>query len=177
VTLSACLAGLAPGCLIADPPEYGGPQKTPPYIESSSISPTPYAIIDVFENDPTQSFAFKVYSEDAGDRLWTVFYRDYYLATVPQRLDDRSHAPSTLDVPHNITIPLTLTQVPMGCHSLTLLVMHESTWNNATVSPDSTKAITDMASVTWWMNVQPDEDHPNTLFDCPTREQAGGLSP
>jgi hypothetical protein len=155
------------GCLIADAPDYGGPQRTTPFILSSSISPSPYELIEVQEDDPPQDFSFRVYSEDVNDKLRIAFYRDYLLVEPLQHLDDRSYPPSTLDNPHNISLDLNLTVVPSGCHQLTLLVMHDSTWDDATDAPYPDKPLDDISSVTWWMNVRPDPNDPGTLYDCP----------
>jgi hypothetical protein len=170
VMLSAAASPFLSGCLVADAPDYGGPQQTPPYIESSSISPPPYFMITVFEDMVSQPFAFRVYSEDAGEKLVTAFFQDYGLAD-DRPLDDQEHPPSTLDEPRLISVSVDLNRIPdNGCHQLTLLVMHESTWDTATDRPIPSKAQHDVTSVTWWLDVRPDPDNPATLSDCPRRE-------
>jgi hypothetical protein len=171
VLLPAVVSALSSGCLVADAPDYGGPQQTPPYIESSTITPSPYSLITVGENMPDQPFTFKVYSEDAGEKLVTAFFQDYGLVDL-KPLEDQEHAPSTLDQPRTISVLVNLNRIfPDGCHQLTLLVMHESTWNTATDRPDPNKAAHDVTSVTWWLHVRPNASDPATLYDCPSPEQ------
>jgi hypothetical protein len=169
VLFPAAASALSSGCLVADAPDYGGPQQTPPHIESSTITPSPYALLTVVENMSAQPFTFKVYSEDAGEELVTAFFRDYTLVD-EDPLDDRPHPPSTLDQPRTISVPIQLNVIPDGCHQLTALVMHESTWDRATDRPDPGKAAHDATSITWWLNVRPNRDDPATLFDCPRPE-------
>ena len=171
VVLAGALSSLfATGCLVAEAPDYSGSQQTPPHIESSSITPSPFALITVPENSSGQTFTFKVYSEDADDPLLTAFFADYGLVENQMPLDDRTHPPSTLDKPRTISVPVQTFRVADGCHQLTMLVMHESSWNNATDRPELNK-LQDVTSVTWWMHVRPDPADPATLFDCPSAEQ------
>jgi hypothetical protein len=159
------------GCLVADAPDYGGPQQTPPRIESLTIQPSPFALITVPEGTVETRFTFKVYSEDANERLWTAFYQDYGLVEGTDTLDDRPVPPSTLDEPRTVSIPVPLWKMPDGCHQVTLLVMHESTWDGAEDRPRPERAVDDVASVTWWANVRPNPDAPVTLASCPSPAQ------
>ncbi|HEY3500958.1 MAG TPA: hypothetical protein VGK73_39970 [Polyangiaceae bacterium] len=169
--LLAASAASSSGCLVAEVPEYAGPQQTPPFIQSSSINPSPYELIQVHEGDPPKSFSFRVHSEDNNEKLWIAFFRDYGLVEGEEPIEDQSRPPSTLDKPHNLTISVPLNKAPDGCHQLTMLVMHESTWDNVADAPIPEKALTDMSSVTWWMNVRADLNDPNTLVDCPAAGQ------
>lgn len=162
------------GCLVAEAPEYAGAKKTAPFIQSSSINPSPYELIQVRAKDPPRTFSFRVFSEDVGEELWIAFYRDYLLDDLDP-IKKQTAPPSTLDKPHNLSIPVDLdTGLPDGCHQLTVLVMHDSTWDAVLDRPDPNAALTDMSSVTWWTNVRPEGD-PNTLVDCPTAAQPSGM--
>ena len=178
MSLAASIALSSSGCLVANAPDYGGPQQTPPRIESTTIQPSPLALITVTENMADTPFTFKVYSEDAGEELIVAFFPDYGLVENLDRLDDQPFPPSTLDKPRTVSIPLDLDlEYPDdGCHQLTLLVMHESSWDPKKDRPFPDARTEDIASVTWWLNVRPDPANPATLPSCPTPEQTSLLA-
>ena len=175
--LVASSAALSSGCLVAEAPDYGGPQRTAPVIQTSSINPTPYELLEVHEGEPDRVFSFQVYSEDVNERLRIAFYQNYQLSDF-RWLDDQSRPPSTLDKPHSVTYPLALNKLSDGCRQLTMLVVHESTWDDVHDVPIPERALTDMSSVTWWVNVRPDPDDlsPTTLYNCPTAGQTSEMT-
>jgi hypothetical protein len=62
-----------------------------------------------------------------------------------------------------------------GCHTVSLLVAHKSTFlasNNFLLDP--TRAKTDAAIITWWVNVNPPPGALYTLDNCPLPTQTPG---
>jgi hypothetical protein len=161
----------ATGCLIAEAPSYGEPRQTVPVIDDLSVSPPPSLFLYARTGED-KPFGMKVRSEDAGESLiaaWVVDYRDVAGAVkrelplgaaqeVPPRPADQ---PKTLS-PHFVPNGL----VTKGCHSLTLLVMHESSYNVVTGLPIA-EAFDDVAAITWFVHVE--TEGAGEAVPCPTQ--------
>jgi len=157
-------AALSTGCIIPEAPEYGAPRQTPIFIDPNSIRPNPGNLLHLVNssgNDVT--FQMGIRSEDAGEGLQQVLFIDYK----HNGLDyyDQPVEPGTLDKVRTIAEHFTLPdgRIQPGCHTFTLMVMHESGWSRE--NRQIIGAPPDLASVTWFASM----DDPGTqlLSDCP----------
>jgi hypothetical protein len=163
--LCVALGSLASnGCLIAEAPSYDQPRRTVPVIDGAHPQPSRLLEIvsDVSAPPFSQLFTFQVYSEDAGEPLVASLVVDY--------LTDRQAVLTAIDLPARAAdepkhVSLTFKpdpRVPDGCHSLTALVMHES---SATAEGYPIRvADRDVVEVTWWVFLDTGPDDP---VDCP----------
>lgn len=164
---------LTSGCIVPEAPSYDPPRTTKPLVDAfkaipSNIYPVP------LPKDSTVEFDVPVRSEDAGDELWVGVYLDY--GTGRQVLHtDTDVSASTLDDDNRfIEFQLREDALPMGCHTLTLLVTHRANTfrlPSGERAPDLQKAAEDLGVGTWFLNVVPNESNPVTLYDCPARNQ------
>lgn len=162
------------GCIIAEAPEYGEPQRTPIFMSDPTPSPANLQVLLNTQPFPT-AFTVTVRSEDAGDRLHSALYVDYKQRTpVKQSLvEHHSHPASTFSNPRPITYlvsPNSLFFLGAVCHSLTLMVMHESSWDDAALAPKG--APEDLAQMTWFVSVN-DLNQNTLLSSCPTVDSGG----
>jgi hypothetical protein len=167
--LCVALGSLAStGCLIAEAPSYDQPRRTVPVIDS--VTPQPSHLLEIVSDATAQPFSqpftFQVYSEDAGEPLVASLVVDYLTARqyVLTAIDLPARA---ADEPKNVALTFKPDpRVPDGCHSLTALVMHES---SATAEGYPIKVSDrDVAEVTWWVFLDTGPDDP---VDCPRRGQ------
>jgi len=166
---------LASGCLIPEAPEYGPPQKTPIFIIDDTVHPNPRNLqtISVIEDKGSYAFGFKVRSEDANEEVVAALFYDYKKEEDSQKDEIRhflfqvNYEPGTFDEEKTIalymTVPDPRIDVP-GCHTATLMVLHESGWNDTTKQLIGTPA--DLASVTWFFSLE-DGTAPPLLSSCP----------
>ncbi len=166
-------------CIVADPPEYRAAVQTRPVLNTYSAVPLTTQVLTVYQA-PTPSkvptlFTVQVRSEDAGEPLRAVFFLDYQIkpSSDPHQdgerfLISRTIAASTYD---NLGRTATYGWSPMttsGCHFITLIVAHESTFlQNDLVHLDQRYADDDAAILTWTVNVDPSADM--SLKNCPTK--------
>jgi hypothetical protein len=164
-----------PGCLISDPPEFKGVEKTPPVLNLSKAIPSTTEILSVAIGE-THQFLIPVRSEDLGDKLVAGLYTNYGIegeqqASLPKRIPS-----STFDqLGRVISFPWTVAAKPGSCLQLTLVVTHEE---NTDEFSRPIERDNDVALATWWLDVQPDlitdpAGEPARLSDCPSG--VGGL--
>jgi len=172
VLLLTSLAALgSSGCIVADPPDYGEPQLTLPNIIGYSVDPPIFFPIRVTTpGDPT-NFSMQIQSEDAGERLYIALFVDYG-SSQQYFLDDLSHPATSFDKVKPISFDQEFNRVSDGCHTLTMLVMHDSSWNNNANSPDPARFRDDIAVLTWTLYVNVDENEPPA---CPKPSQSAAL--
>jgi hypothetical protein len=162
------------GCLIADPPQYEEPRRTPPFLDLDHAEPSPYWPV-IVEKKPSVDLQLKVLvrSDDQGEQLWFGLHVDYkanshiFLKSLPI-------APSTLDQPPRvISVGVDIDErFSPGCHQLTLLVAHHSSWDLDRGQPYPEAPDDDLAIATWWMNVDPNvADDPFSLLNCPNQSE------
>ena len=161
---------LSTGCLVAEAPEYGPPRQTTPVIDMSTVDPSPWTVM--LPTRPTQTISFRVQSEDAGEGLTVFLYLDHLSSNYFRKrfVEDWDFPPSGSSAPRPLSIQWDLRdEVTPGCHQLTLFVTHQSNFDD----DDSNTYISssDVASITWWANVDPGE-MPTTLVGCPTLNDA-----
>ncbi len=114
-------------------------------------------------------FNVPVQSEDAGEALRALFFLDYGTPaqlklvgkTIPASTFDNMGRTATLDwVPINVTT---------GCHFVTLVVAHSSSFQSIDDDHlEPSKADDDASLVTWTVNMNPPTDGENTLPNCPS---------
>jgi hypothetical protein len=174
VARGVCLASACNACLVADPPQYDEPQRTPPFLDLVAAIPSPNRVIVRHRNiNPLINFDVPVRSEDNGDPLVYALHRNYTFETASIALAWNEFPPGAFDeAGRSIQFPWTIKEeVGDGCHQLTLLVAHRSNWNLNQYRPDAIRGIGDTAMATWWLNVDPRADDPNSLFDCPNASE------
>jgi len=153
------------GCIIPDAPEYGAARQTPIFIDPNSIHPNPGSILRLREDDPNPiKFQMSIRSEDADEGLYVALYLDYKHEH-GNRLDDQPIDPGTFDKLKPITEVLAPTdsRVSVGCHTFTLMVMHERFWSREHRQPIG--APPDLASLTWFATKNDDGDQ--LVAECP----------
>ena len=172
VTLALGALLTVPGCLIPEASEFSPPQQTPPFIVDSSLDPEAYRILSVSQSR-TRTVSFDVLSEDAGDPLVAALRLDFNAGGF--HISDQEYAPSTLSAgKRQINMTLQTRNIPVGCHVLTLLLMHKSNYDTETDLPKNDRAWDDVALVNWVMSVNsPDMDTNPSLSDCPVPGEIG----
>jgi len=152
------------GCLVADAPEYGPPQKRPPVIDSQSVAPSPYETYLINESSPPMNINVPVRSEDAGDDLVGALYVDYNADEEPAFWDQPIPASSFDDLERSWSYTFRPdSRVERRCgHKLTLFLMHASSFDGTRKIPKDVPW--DIASVTWQLNVFP--DNANVIESC-----------
>jgi hypothetical protein len=157
------------GCLLSPPADYEEEPLIPPRLEvfGEFTEPTPYLI---HERQPGDSIEFKirVQSNDvsaAGETpLMVILFRNFngWDPTRYRRVD--LLAPATdADGPRDIRVNYTFVDETDGCYQYTLAVTHADNGD----PPNSVDRPEDVALVTWWVNIETD-DEPNDLRDCLT---------
>ncbi len=165
---------LVASCIVADPPEYRVPGRTRPVLNVYSAVPPTTKVLLVFTPKPGMGqstavrFNVPIQSEDAGEYLRALFFLDYGTPG-ESKLLGQTIPPSTYDnTGRSATLPWVPTRVSAGCHFVTLVVAHTSSFQtNDDDHLDTAKADEDAALVTWTVNVDP-TDNVNTLPNCPS---------
>jgi hypothetical protein len=174
VARGVCLASACNACLVADPPQYDEPQRTPPFLDLVAAIPSPNRLI-VRERRVNSLIRFDVpvRSEDNGELLFYALHRNYSFETNSNDLErGRIPAGAFDDLGRSINFEWTIEQnIEPGCHQLTLLVAHASNWQVEESRPDPINGIGDTAMATWWLNLDPQPDAPDSLLDCPNASE------
>jgi len=169
-------------CIVADPPQYRDALRTRPLLDTYKALPPTQQVLVVHTDDPNAvKVSVPVRSEDAGEYLAGRLFLDYQVQPgpgtagelllrpfriPPSTYDDSSRSADAPWTPRPLTSP--------GCHLLTLIVAHESTFIGADQNRlDPAKAGDDAAIINWWVNVDPTTDLIHTLVNCPV---SGGMS-
>lgn len=168
------------GCIVADPPQYEEPKRTPPILALSRAQPSPFwlVIIDRESNVTGNSqlqVNVPVRSDDQGELIMYTLFVDYPAQDPPILLAaNQREEPSTMDDESRV-LDATVTmggQVERGCHQLTLIAAHESSWDSSTYQPRLDAPKDDIAIATWWMHVDPPmNSDPYTLPSCPNQSE------
>jgi hypothetical protein len=159
------------GCLIAEAPEYGAPRRTTPMIDHLSATPPPRFIVEVKPESPKFTFQITVRSEDAGEDLLAVPVLNYEHPERQEVLFPFEVAARAADQPKTVNVDIPLAELlPLGCHTVTLLVMHTSSFQYSTGLPIKEVSDGDVASITWWVRAETPADGPEKL--CPKLEDS-----
>lgn len=166
------------GCIVADPPQYEDPGRTPLFLNLALATPRvlEVQVVDLSDNSSANdkfSVSVPVRSDDQGEDFYAALHLDYSYPGFGIRPDKKRFKASTLsDLSRKIELTLTLpSTLRGGCHQATLLAAHESNWD---IGPDEPLATAkdDTATATWWLNVIVAGDaDPYTLTDCPNRNE------
>ena len=145
---------LGTGCIIAEAPDYGEPPGTPIFLSEPAPSPSDLVIMSS-DTQASTLFTVTVRSEDAGVPLVDALYVDYEHGVPSDSLI--SWYPlqaATIDIPRSVTYSVRASSVHFqdtGCHSLTLMVMHVTSWNDQAQIPKGSPA--DLALMTWFVSI------------------------
>jgi hypothetical protein len=166
------------GCIVADPPQYEEPKRTPPILGLSRAEPSPFWLVIIDRESNVQGndqllVTVPVRSDDQGERIWYSLYVDYKAQRPILLAGNQFEPPSTMDDENRfLEAKLSIgAQVPAGCHQLTLVAAHESSWESTTYQPSLDAPKEDIAIATWWMNVDPENSDPYTLPSCPNQSE------
>lgn len=162
------------GCIVADPPQYEDPGRTPPILNLALATPRILEPFVLDRSDPstkeTMTVELPVRSEDQGKDLIVAMHVDYTYPGSRWLTGGNVPAGTLSDMSRKITLFVPLGSV-QGCHQLTLLVAHEDNWNYTVNEPDL-DAQYDTALATWWVNALPATGgDANTLANCPSRSE------
>jgi hypothetical protein len=168
-------------CIVADPPEYRTPVRTRPVLNVYSAAPTTTKVL-VVDNmiGPTRNvpirFNVPIQSEDAGEDLRALFFLDYGTSSQDELLG-KTIAASTYDnTGRAATLTWTPNRVSDGCHFVTLVVAHVSTFlADDDDRLDPSKADADASLLTWTVNMNPPADSQDTLPNCPSGVVPGAV--
>jgi hypothetical protein len=150
------------GCVIPNY-EYGPARQSPVFVLDSSIAPSAVTPLLLKEQDTPVHLTLTAFAEDAGDELMSALYVDYKHQGGYYLLSHR-HGTEAIEVPRPIEYDFNRGLPPEGCHALTVMLFHESEWDDANfqivgVPPD-------LASVTWFVSIAAD-GHSAPLASCP----------
>jgi hypothetical protein len=171
---SLALVSLMPllqSCIVADPPAYRAPVRTQPLLDSYKSVPLPQQLLVVYTTDQVGvSISVPVRSEDAGEDLQARFFLDYGVPSLERPLRGQRIPASTYDdTSRSASYDKWLPRTTSGCHLLTLVVAHVSSYQLTDQDHlNRNTAGDDAATLTWLVNVNPAPDQVNTLVNCPT---------
>jgi hypothetical protein len=155
-------------CVVAEPPTYKNSDRTPPFINLRETLPLVTRITLMHSKEETK-FNASVRSEDQGTSLMGILFLDYSFAG--QRELNFGEIPGSTfdDLRRILLVPWTPTESDKGCHQVTMLVTHKDnvSFPEGRVVTESSE---DLAIVTWWVNVNPNDTDPENLGVCPNGE-------
>jgi hypothetical protein len=155
--LSSMATLTGPGCLVADPPEYTEPQSTRPHVVINASEPPTLYPIRLLKPGPGKQFTITIESEDAGEDLVLAFFVNYGRPGAFHHRSFRLAGSTSLTKQDTFVLeaPATLAD---GCHSLTMLAMHESSWDGVTLVPYPSR-LNDVSHTHWqlYINVKEEE--------------------
>jgi len=164
---------LISSCVVADPPTYTDPTQTRPALNAFLATPPIFQVLTVqLPSTSTPTFTVPVRSEDNGERLIANFFIDYGSPTA-SFVGDVIVNPATFvdDSDRFITfVWQSLNSQLPGCHTMTLIVAHQSSYTRDTQTPDKNLALKDVALMTWWLNLLPDPTKETTVVGCPSQQ-------
>lgn len=166
---SMAVALLAAGCVVADPPPFSDPAKTPPVLSLGEANPPVYQIQPLSLTSETKLVLINVpvRSEDAGDDLVALLFVNWNVAsneTASPIAKAREPASTFNDTGRSIEMVWDYQKTTPGCWQLTMLVTHESNYDWIRSSYGNPA---DIAIATWFFNVEDDPPGTNPLSGCP----------
>ncbi|HEX5101031.1 MAG TPA: hypothetical protein VFV94_16085 [Polyangiaceae bacterium] len=163
------------GCIVAEPPDYGPAQRSPIFMYNPHPNPWSVQVLSRLStgNPPVSTivpFGATVRSEDAGEQLVALRYLDYQHGA--QFPISKLLAPATLEDERQIVFDIIPSRdFPLGgCHSITIMAMHLSSYNQDAGKFDGPPE--DLAQESWIVSVD-NVDGTFRVADCPlsTAEQ------
>jgi hypothetical protein len=161
---SVGMGSLLAGCLVAEPPNPSNPERTPPMIDFRNTFPLVTQITTV-RGLASQEFSVGVRSEDRGDPLFGLLFRNYSLEGEEYLKLNRVPASTFDDTDRKLTLQWTVREELRGCHQITMVVTHLG--NIDFRDPPEPISPADVALATWWLHVNPDPERPEDLGVCP----------
>ncbi|MEO8905610.1 MAG: hypothetical protein ABI488_24005 [Polyangiaceae bacterium] len=160
---------LTSSCIVADPPEYQEPQRTRPTLDVYRATPTTSRVLVVNTNDLVR-ISVPLRSEDAGESLTGVFLVDYNAGSSGLLQNVQKIAASTYaDDQRAVTLDWTVPSLMDGCHLLSLIVAHGSSFkDNPSYALNADAANGDVAIINWYVNLNAAAGETSTLMNCPT---------
>jgi hypothetical protein len=150
---------LAAGCVVADPPDYGVPRQTPPFLDLNNADPSVFGLVKLESGGPG-SVTVRVRSEDAGDPLVAQLFFNYATGTQRTAGTNLKIPASTFDdTSRSVTVTYFVPTDLKGCQQLSLAVQHFSTYGSSDTS--------DVAIATWTVAI--DLDDSDLVSDCPSK--------
>jgi hypothetical protein len=132
------------GCIIPDV-EYGPPRQSPVFVLETSIAPTTLTPLTIAP-DAAVHLTLTAFAEDAGEELMSALYVDYKHNGGYFVLSHR-HGSHALETPRQVEYTVKRPLPQSGCHTLTVMLFHESDWDDAKSEVIGVPA--DLASVNW----------------------------
>jgi hypothetical protein len=151
------------GCIVADPPVFEQPEKTPPVLDLAAADPP---IFEVLQKAPASHVPINVpfRSEDAGVRLQAVLFLNYKTPDEAPQPGLRNLDPGTFGEERAIKMEWDVPSVTASeCDQLTLQVTHFDNLDEQNEPIDKS----DVGLATWWVEIQVEGSEPAPLKDCP----------
>ena len=159
------LSAFSSSCLLGDPPAYESEAQTTPVLLPAQAEP-PLGTIITAEVGDTIEFRVPFRSQDAGEQLAAVLYREFQQDEQREALvGTRVAAGSNLftDETRSANLSYTFTSLDEGCSSYTLLVTHQSNLFLSEVNPGTEEKL---AFITWWANINDGPPPSNLVSEC-----------
>lgn len=150
------------GCIVPES-EYGPARQSPVFIVESSVTPSTLSPLVVNAPTATVHLAITAFAEDAGEELMSALYVDYK-HTHGYFLISHRHGTKSLETPRLVEYNVNSERLPSGCHALTIMLFHESAWDDA--NSELIGIPPDLVSVTWFASIEADGT-PVPLASCP----------
>ncbi len=159
-----------PGCLDA-PPTYVAPQQIPPLVTKNLVEPPLNSIVNL-EPDIPMEIVVPFRSEDLGEPVNAVAFLDLLPGGATGEFLGLFDAPASSfdDTTRSITGPVTNVG-ESGCHSVTLMVAHESKLQDILKFRGDQTAV---ERIIWWVNVTGSGDDKPLLEDCISQGATSG---
>ena len=160
---------LASSCIVADPPEYREAVRTRPVLDVYQAIPTTTQV-QVLNTNDVLKISVPVRSEDAGEVLRGAFFVDYGVGS-PGQIQNVQEVPASTyaDDGRAFTLDWTVPKLAnSGCHLLSLIVAHVSSFRSNPSYVLNNNANNDAAIISWWLNVDAPAQSASTLSNCPT---------
>jgi len=162
-------------CVVADPPTYTDPTQTAPELRGAQATPKIFQVVTIqLPQVGFPTFTVPMRSEDNGEQLFANFFLDYG-STRRVFLHGQPVSPGTLSDPSDRSISFSWQAIDptrdAGCHTITALVAHQSSFTSDLQIPDTAHA-SDVALLTWWVNVVPDPTSAAAvnIAECPSQQ-------
>jgi hypothetical protein len=152
---------------VADPPEYTERQSTRPNVIIETSRPSTLFPIRMMRPGPGQTFNLQIESEDAGEDLLLGFFIDYGLPG--SFYDSIPVTASTARIKNAVFVLDADRRITDGCHTLTILAMHESSWDDLRNLPHPSRSA-DVSTTHWVLHVNVD---PTVPPQCPGPSEVG----
>lgn len=165
--------GMVPGCIVPEAPDLSDPERTPPFVRLSETIPTPGEVHtrSRVQGQPqlVEPLTIRVQSNDLGEALWMALHLDLGSEDHDFQLWTR-YDPGTFDTPRDLTWDWEVPRTLHGCHRLTAIIAHASSFNTMPVDGlirDDPEAQEDAEAITWTFYIIDDAvEEPAYVSEC-----------